>query len=396
MGGLCPRSLSLCLCVMVLLASGCRSDRDGEYGSQDGASVVRLSEHSETFDAPLFRVGGANATGPVAFGRIDGVVIDSANRIWVGDDLATSIVRLDRTGRLLDVLGRSGQGPGEFLRVAILGWHGDSVVVRDDNQQRITFIDEASDELSLVGFERFAEDRPRTLAGVGSNGEFVFQPLDGLRGLAPGEDPQGPQWIEYAPARVTVETVGEYTSLMSASLNIATYFDGTSYVRHPLMTIPLVRVGGDEVVLVGSLDGDIIAGHMESGEVRVLNMSEEPGLPLDGDASAEVREFVERLQESQFPYATLEMVEAYGIPDRLPYFDRSYLSRDGVLWARRRELEESESRIWDVVSMSGHHFGAAHFQNGEDVVAANESLVVTVFRDEFGAQVLSAYRHSLR
>lgn len=364
-------------------------------------TIIELRDNVVAFESPTFRIGGAEASGPTAFGRIAGAVIDARGRLWIADGQTSQIIRVGRDGRVTDLLGGRGEGPGEFLRVQILGWEGSNVVLYDQSQSRVTLIDEVSDREVVQRVSSMWEDRPKMgIVGLGPASENVFVPVQGLqiRGVVVDGMPNVPGWYEYGPTRVVVESAtGASAVLLSEPLNVEDYFDGQRLLRHPLLTGAVPRVWGDTVVLVGTLGGDILVSALGGGEPEALNMSQIPGVELASDARRRIREFLDGLSDQRRPaFVPLKLLDEHGLPDRRPFFDRLILARNGVMWVRRTYDSGLGTRQWEVLTIGGTHLGTALFQSGEDVLAADETHVATVSRDAYDAAVVSAYEHPFR
>ena len=74
------------------------------------------------------------------FGRIVGVVADSAGNVYVADDIAKRIYRFSPTGEYLGAIGREGGGPGEFRALKGLAWVGPYLATMDAGNGRITTV----------------------------------------------------------------------------------------------------------------------------------------------------------------------------------------------------------------------------------------------------------------
>ena len=92
-------------------------------------TIIELRDNVVAFESPTFRIGGAEASGPTAFGRIAGAVIDARGRLWIADGQTSQIIRVGRDGRVTDLLGGRGEAPGDFLKLQILGWDGSMFVL---------------------------------------------------------------------------------------------------------------------------------------------------------------------------------------------------------------------------------------------------------------------------
>jgi hypothetical protein len=81
---------------------------------------------------PLFRVGGAEATGPDAFESVNAVAFDGAGNLYVLDSGQSRISVFDQAGAFVRAIGRAGGGPGEFRRVWTFAVREDGTVVATD------------------------------------------------------------------------------------------------------------------------------------------------------------------------------------------------------------------------------------------------------------------------
>lgn len=77
-----------------------------------GATTSALAQ--DVIRARTVAVVGEESTPSVFLGEVSGFTFDGAGRLYVTDFKEPRIVVLDSTGRPLGVIGRSGEGPGEF------------------------------------------------------------------------------------------------------------------------------------------------------------------------------------------------------------------------------------------------------------------------------------------
>lgn len=351
---------------------------------QMGTDMVSLTE-------PLFRVGGSESEGPTAFGRVNGGVFDGKGRLWIGDDMAGHLVRLDDRGNVADVFGRRGQGPGEFLQVAILGRSGTDVIMYDVEQRRTVVVDETTDESTTTPLPAARWGGvPRHMCGMGLRGEYVFIPLD-----QPGDDGGRNGWRGNPPARLVVERRdGSSEVLLTGRHAWKAYFDGQRYTLHPLQTRVAAAVHNDTVALVGTMDGDVLIGSLGGSNPLALNMGPVAGTEVDDSAFRRIEAFLENIPPPQRRFwMTMDQVREHGLPERRPFFDRVVFSSDGVMWLRRAGDQFEEERRWDAITAAGSHLGTAYLPQGEDVLAASPARVATLGRDANGAAIVSVYEH---
>ena len=79
-----------------------------------------------------------------------GHVVHDRDRILVSQPDEHHLRVFSRDGRSLGIIGRRGQGPGEFEEVSRVGLHGDQVWVSDGLLGRVSFFDSAYEYLSSV------------------------------------------------------------------------------------------------------------------------------------------------------------------------------------------------------------------------------------------------------
>lgn len=122
---MCVRTLRLsCLLTLILLFSSCKAGQDQgpDVTRVDsvGVEVVTLSGPGRTLDWEFveeWRLGGADE-GPSSFSFLheSRVETDAVGNIFVLDSQAGHVAVFDTRGQHLRIIGREGEGPGEFRR----------------------------------------------------------------------------------------------------------------------------------------------------------------------------------------------------------------------------------------------------------------------------------------
>src|SRR5690606_18722256 len=154
-----PVSAVVSLCAVVTLAAGCSTaDAAGD------AWVGRTDTLGDTI--VVTSVSGA------VWGERSPVVIDSVTTLWRSDSLErpqllvrtsdellvaeeTYIWRIRGDGSLVGVIGRSGDGPGEFRSIVGLGViPGDTILVLDGLSFRLTRFDGGGNLIDNLSIER--------------------------------------------------------------------------------------------------------------------------------------------------------------------------------------------------------------------------------------------------
>jgi len=90
------------------------------------------------------RIGGTEATGPDAFGRVVDVGIDPLGRIWVADGMQQQLKVFEPDGTFVRSVGRKGGGPAEFMGISGFDWAPDGTLwVLDGGSSRFAVYDTA-------------------------------------------------------------------------------------------------------------------------------------------------------------------------------------------------------------------------------------------------------------
>jgi hypothetical protein len=134
----------------------------------------------------LLRIGSLE--GPAdAFGNVRGVALGPANRLYVADDLSHDVRVFDADGQLVRVIGRKGQGPGEFeLPWVVAVDDADTLMVWDQRLMRVSVFDPQGGFLRsftpprhwLVNSVQFMPGGDLLLAAFGSTDNYGLHVLD--------------------------------------------------------------------------------------------------------------------------------------------------------------------------------------------------------------------------
>jgi len=138
----------------------------GAAGSRPGTASVYVADAA--LKAVFALDTGGRAVGRIGEGllqRPTGVALDArAGRLFVADAAAHDIKVFDVQGRLLKVLGRRGEGPGEFNFPTHLTLRDDTLYVTDAMNHRVQLLDVR---------EAAGADEGRMLRSIGRRGLFV-------------------------------------------------------------------------------------------------------------------------------------------------------------------------------------------------------------------------------
>lgn len=167
------------LCLFLIGCGGADDQRYGEWTMKE--APLQLTEDLRVSETETFY-----------FGTVSDLDVTTDGKIVIADRQANNLKVLRPDGSLLDTLGGSGEGPGEFQMLSsIQVGRGDSIYAQDLQQSRLTVFDAGSPyevsrmisiprEKGLMGAVYVVGDR---LAGSFSSGTA---PEDGVTRPAPG------------------------------------------------------------------------------------------------------------------------------------------------------------------------------------------------------------------
>ncbi len=305
----------------------------------------------------------------VPLGRMDGV-----GRFYAIEPQEACVIVIERDGAVLTTVGRSGEGPGEFIMPYRVGFGADEFWVRD--HQRFSFFDYSgalrrtvTPPVASINYEGF---RVR-LEALLSDSVFIGMPL------VPAHVRIG-EHIEYEPLlKVTAPGIGGKARMDTI---VWTYIGTqTLAVRNPRRS----SVGG----LYGPQpfsDSDLYKIVPERGEVVIVRRQEAGvvffvRIAANGDTLAVRRleyerrrvgpEMVERETERltrvamkfralgapSYSEAREWVADALYVPEYLPAVAEMRVGGDGTLWLRRSDSGEATvPQVWDAYDgWSGAH-----------------------------------------
>jgi hypothetical protein len=260
--------------------------------------------------------------------------------VAVADAALHQVLLLDSTGALIGRVGRQGNGPAEFEGIALVAFWGDSLLVHDPAQRRISFIRRDG---SLI--RQRPVDSPGIMApmvlGIRSDGAVI------LRGTLPGAHPTDGGT---APMRgVVVAQRGERTD------TIARFDDGLWHSRGPRWYSwrPTVALS-DSGVWIGAGGRPELTFVAWSGEITTLLRWDARTRPVDERDKAKIVAIAEGRN------AAPELTAPDRFADSIPYFARILADPAGALWLVGSAAPfESPDSAWRIDPAGGTIQGAS-------------------------------------
>jgi hypothetical protein len=359
---------------------------------EDGVEVVvshapawRAGRGWRLGDDPTLRIGDDESLGDgYLFSGISGATRVADGRVVVADRVAAELRFFDRTGKLLQVAGRRGQGPGEFAWIFGL--------LRCDEDAVHAVGPDAS--ISIFDLTGKFEDRfyPADRAGVLVRQSFVCGRDGELVVTSRNPDQPGTQGLYRTTANLYLLDANRDSGVV----DLGSYFlqerlagaGGSS--SHPLGKQTSVAVAGGRVY-VGTGDRYEVTAFDKMGKpVQRIRRTVQP-TPLDKAAVARYLEsWVESVPPDDRPLMRRRFADA-AHPDTYPAHARLLGDTRGYLWVQAFPRDGRGPTDWSVFGADGVWLGDVRVPANFHALEIGDDYVLGRFTGELGQESVRVY-----
>ena len=364
--------LVLTVLVAAVTVTGCEPDAAESVGPTvlDSAGV-RFVEHPPSAGA-LFELGatalvevGLGETTDLTLFEVAGGVLTSTDGFIIADAGNFRLVRWSVSGELLSVVGRQGDGPGEFQSISWMHPTATEVALYDGRARRISWFDPTRGFLRSVQFDVERPDPPSDDAIVASGTAL------GVVGTS--------RIVGYAMAHA--DPVGEAGPLPLYG-DIAV-FDSAGTAFQPVGRFMLMEWYEDP-----SIEGFPLANRMEaprvhwSGRGDLLAIADAVGHRVDV-LQAGSRTTVILESRSRHPFSPDSIPSQYHLAaDSLQAYRDVRVDSQRRIWVKPAVPEGEETTRWRVFSEDGFRIGDLPLPTDATVLDAGETLILLLRRSD--------------
>ena len=357
--------------------------------SVDTQSREQSSRSWQLSSEPLLSIGAATP-----LHRMTGAVRLSGGQIAVADGgLGSSRISLfSPQGEFIGVVGRTGEGPGEYQTVTSLQLGPeDSLIAFDRSLQRLTVFKLDQDEPRIEAY------RPRPEVAEGG-------PLGAILRISNetwvGREAETPIWGP--PGTISRDTMS--VGLMDASLDtfealehvpgiMSTVFlrEGRRVLTLPAFSPNVLSSTWGRCVFLSAADTSLVSVYSEAGDL--IGQFHGPGEPrpvqeehLDSLLAAQLR----RTPENQWPRVRQRLEDAEHT-SYLPYYRRMILDEWGHIWLQEYQPPQGLGSRWFVLSQSGELLDTMITLKPLGVFSITEDGVLAGLRGPLDEEYLELY-----
>lgn len=332
--------------------------------------------------------------------RVTGMAIGRSRNVYVADRL-DGVALFDSTGALARLMGRKGEGPGEFTAVERIGFFRDTLWVVDPSQRRLLLFDELGRELATIAGQSDGSRRwpafPRpTLPQAMLHGALI-----GLQGL-----PDRPEVERLLLLRAQTEGALELTRLDRARQRLIIHHDrGITFGgSQPFDDSPIWEVSPDgsrvavikrEAATNRQLDSMTIRFHAADGRVLFTTVCEYLPQAIPARAKAEIaNEAARQLARRRVSLRDAEAAvrRSLYLPSYYPPVEEVTIGTTINAWLKLRGYGGRSEAAWMVVDSAGSLIAEVIGPARLRIWAASEDRVWGVEEDEAGGMQLVRYR----
>ena len=329
------------------------------------------------------------------FVRIVGIARLSNGRIAIANRGTNDIRIFDAQGRYLATFGRTGEGPGEFRRLEMIAYSGDTVWFHDSALERISKV-VLGQKPELAGTTR--------LTATGGQRFFVSGRLaDGRFVVSTYVQPtfEGPPGVHRLPGSIGIiaRTGDGQVNWLGDFKNAAIFAHSpTSDLKQgstgPIAFSPWLRSAtGGGLIWIGDSAGDSIvvvrASDLTRFTVRLPIVTRAPDRALVDAARKQA------LVGNSDPVGkafTEAKYSAKYLPERLPYFGLLHPGPQGELWVQTFAAELVNPVQYLVIDSNGQPRGQVSVPGGSRIREVGLDYVILVHENEDGVESVRIHR----
>ncbi|NNF13228.1 MAG: hypothetical protein HKN72_08395 [Gemmatimonadetes bacterium] len=377
-------------CVVVLMTVACGvGDADEERyepptSDLRNEQVVENGELSEApwriGAAPLFSVGWADGD-PDFMWLHSGRILDDGGAL-VGDAGVGSLFRIASDGSVVAQWGQQGEGPGEFQGLDAILTDGDSILVSDGRQLRVTVL---SSDGEVIDTHRMRGSGLYKISSVLPDQRLLLVPGEGYGPVSEIR----PEWVFESLPIIAMEMGGEVADTLVELPHLRRWY-GTRGARSGPVVVKGRAAGFGEGFVWARSDEPQVHWYDSEGQLeRVARWREEP-VQLTSATRDAFKDILRTTlvtagaDEGTVSRRLAELDEGFDLHEGpIPYWRSFHVDRLGNAWLSEYTFTGQFPDRWRVVRRDGVLVGWVDLPDVVAILDITDDRVLAVRFDEF-------------
>lgn len=347
-----------------MISTACKKQKTewpGKIEEENGVTVIK-NPKEPIYDEDVFSqeeelsIGEAEGREEYMFSEIGAITVDDEDRIYVSDRKEIHIKAFDKDGEYLLMIGKKGQGPGEFERISgIQITHQKKLLVFDMNTRRLSFFTVDGKLIETSSISKLQASK----LNMNSKRNFIIQSvtLDLLRNQS-------------------ISELRVYDTNLDLIKTIAT--PSPSNIFNPFDSYFIWKL---------SKDDNIVYGYNKTYELQIFDSGGEIIKKIAKEYDP-VKITKEEKQEAEKKYSPPNKIE---YPQYRPAFRHFTLDDEGRIFVETYEkVKGGKGFYYDVFDSEGKYI--ARVPLGTRPQAWKKKKLYTIEEDEEGYQFVKRYK----
>jgi hypothetical protein len=299
------------------------------------------------------RFQGEDGT-PSELGEPRDLAVDGLGRIYVVDGKPAAIKVFSPDGQFIRIIGREGEGPGEF-RVGFIAIRGEHLVVQDPRVARLSVFDTSGTLLrswksTCCYWNKIQIDEE----------DLIYVPS--MSNRKPTDPPRGTPYVRWTLDGVARDTVWvpyrESEKLWNLTVTEGGKMKMSMSMGVPFMAAMISALHPQGGVVYGwSGQYEIVRSRTGADSLLVFGRDWVPDPVSDQRRSAEVESQVKNAGKGIDPATVRNAFKLDDIPRTLPAYEALKVDPSGRVWARRYAVSDTTRSSFDLFDSRGAYLG---------------------------------------
>jgi hypothetical protein len=379
---------------LLLAVAGCEAAGPAAVTVTDSAGVrITLSADdarpfAELSGEPVLDLGGPDASGSAQFANIRGIRVDGTGRLLVADGGSNELRTFAPDGRHLATFGRSGEGPGEFRRIRLLGvFASDSVALWDDVTSRLTVVNAEGELVRTVESWSGDDLQPRAFA-VYADGSVLVNEGRILEAASLEDGVILADTVRLARLHPGTRT----QTAQATALGTLWLWTGDNQLNLPFSgATSAFALSGEEIHLVSGPWAEFRVRVFAGGRLTEQYGVRRPARPVTGSEVRQLRASYDAFENPRMRDGMIAALDHPSRPTQLPAYSQIVAARNGHVWARIYTVDPFGESTWDVFSADHVFQGQVRTPARFFLHAVERERVIGVWYDALDVEHVRAY-----